>query len=182
MVSDYNGTAAAKPDKHITRAVAIACTDDFCGLYLVDLHLVFSHSELHLDRNQLQQLPPGVFSDLTSLRSHVWLYEMRMCVCLVIHAQIKYISRFTHPQTYVSTSCSDVHLIPCECVCYFAYACWLFFPPSVLPQHSVSQRQPAAAAACSGVLGPDILVVSRCICMQWECVYSWRYRDKVHTQ
>jgi hypothetical protein len=33
VVSDYNSTAAAKADKHIPRAVAIACTDDF----IVDL-------------------------------------------------------------------------------------------------------------------------------------------------
>ena len=105
VVSDYTATAAAKPDKQNTRAVAIACTDDFSGLYLVDLHLLFCHRALYLDRNQLQQLPPGVFSDLTSVRfSRVWLYEMRMSVCLVIHAQIKDISRFTYPQTYVSTS------------------------------------------------------------------------------
>jgi hypothetical protein len=69
VVSGYNATAAAKPDKHTTRAVAIACTDDFVGLYLVDLHLLFCHSSLNLRSNQLQQLPPGVFSSLTSLRS-----------------------------------------------------------------------------------------------------------------
>jgi hypothetical protein len=59
----------AKPDKHITAAVAIACTDDLFGLYLVDLHLLFCHSSLDLYGNQLQQLPAGVFSSLTSLRS-----------------------------------------------------------------------------------------------------------------
>ena len=69
VVSDYNATAAAKPDKHITRAVVIACTDDLFGLYLVDLHIVLCHSDLDLGNNQLQQLPPGVFSSLTSLRS-----------------------------------------------------------------------------------------------------------------
>jgi hypothetical protein len=61
VVSDYNDTAAAKPDKHITRAVAIAFTDDL-------FHLLLYHSSLGLSNNQLQQLPPGVFSDLTSLR------------------------------------------------------------------------------------------------------------------
>ena len=69
VVSDYKATAATKPDKHITRAVAIACTDDLFGLYLVDLHIVLCYSSLHLQNNQLQQLPPGVFSNLTSLRS-----------------------------------------------------------------------------------------------------------------
>jgi hypothetical protein len=69
VVSDYNDTAAAKPDKDITRAVAIGCTDDLFGLYLVDLHILLCHSSLDLGSNQLQQLPPGVFSDLTSLRS-----------------------------------------------------------------------------------------------------------------
>ena len=68
VVSDYNATAA-KPDKHITPAVAIACTDDLFGLYLVDLHILLCHSSLDLGSNQRQQLPPGVFSDLTSLRS-----------------------------------------------------------------------------------------------------------------
>jgi hypothetical protein len=37
VVSDYDATAAAKPDKHITRAVAITCTDELFGLYFVDL-------------------------------------------------------------------------------------------------------------------------------------------------
>jgi hypothetical protein len=69
VVSDYNATAAAKPDKNITRAVAIACTDYLFGLYLVDLHLLLCHSDLDLQGNQLQQLPPSVFSSLTSLRS-----------------------------------------------------------------------------------------------------------------
>ena len=69
MVSDYDATAAAKPDKHITRAVEIAFTDDLFGLYLVDLHILLCHSSLDLRSNQLQQLPPGVFSSLTSLRS-----------------------------------------------------------------------------------------------------------------
>jgi hypothetical protein len=69
VVSDCNATAAAKPDKHITLAVAIACTDDLFGLYLVDLYILMCHSSLDLGSNQLQQLPPGVFSDLTSLRS-----------------------------------------------------------------------------------------------------------------
>ena len=75
VVSDYNDTAAAKPDKHITRAVEIAFTDDLFGLYLVDLHILLCHSSLDLGSNQLQQLPPGVFSDLTSLRS-------RLCDCM----------------------------------------------------------------------------------------------------
>jgi hypothetical protein len=35
---------------------------------------------LDLRSNQLQQLPPGVLSNLTSLRSHVWLYVMNVCV------------------------------------------------------------------------------------------------------
>ncbi len=69
VMSDYNATAAAKPEKHITRAVAIACTDDLFGLYLVDLRLLCCHSSLDLGGNQLQQLPAGVFSNLTSLRS-----------------------------------------------------------------------------------------------------------------
>ena len=37
VVSDCNATAAAKPDKHITRAVAITCTDGLVRLHLVDL-------------------------------------------------------------------------------------------------------------------------------------------------
>ena len=37
VVSDYDATAAAKPDKHMTRAVAITCTDELFGLYFVDL-------------------------------------------------------------------------------------------------------------------------------------------------
>ncbi len=56
MVSGYNATAAAKPDKHITRAVVIACTDDLFGIYLVDHHIVFCHSSLFLGSNQFQQL------------------------------------------------------------------------------------------------------------------------------
>ena len=47
----------------------LACTDDLFGLYLVDLHIVLCYSYLDLQNNQLQQLPPGVFSNLTSLRS-----------------------------------------------------------------------------------------------------------------
>ena len=82
MVSDYNATAAAKPDKHITRAVAIACTDDLFGLYLVDLHILLCHSSLDLDSNQLQQLPPGVFSSLTSLRSLTCVVECVEIVCV----------------------------------------------------------------------------------------------------
>ena len=35
------------------------------------LRLLFSHSTLSLNGNQLQQLPAAVFSGLTSLRSHV---------------------------------------------------------------------------------------------------------------
>ncbi len=46
VVSDYNVTAAAKPDKHITRAVAMACTEDLFGLYWVDLHILLCHSSL----------------------------------------------------------------------------------------------------------------------------------------
>ena len=69
VVSDCNATEATKPDKHITRAVAIACTDDFFGLHLVDLYFLFGHSYLDLGSNQLRELPPGVFSDLTFLRS-----------------------------------------------------------------------------------------------------------------
>jgi hypothetical protein len=34
-----------------------------------------------------------------------------------------YNNQFIHPQTYISTSCPDVHLIPCVVVCYLAYAC-----------------------------------------------------------
>jgi hypothetical protein len=59
VVSDYNATVVGKPNKYINRAVAIACTYD----------LMFFHSSLSLSSNQLQQLPPGVFSSLTSLRS-----------------------------------------------------------------------------------------------------------------
>jgi hypothetical protein len=69
VVSDYNATAATKPDKHITRAVAIACTDDFVRALFGRSHLLCCHSSLDLSRNQLQQLPAGVFSSLTSLRS-----------------------------------------------------------------------------------------------------------------
>jgi hypothetical protein len=47
----------------------LACTDDLFGLYLVDLRLLCCHSSLELYGNQLQQLPTGVFSSLTSLRS-----------------------------------------------------------------------------------------------------------------
>jgi hypothetical protein len=65
-VSDYHGTPPVKP---YNTAVAIACTDDLFGLYLVDLHIVLCYSYLSLQNNQLQQLPAGVFSNLTSLRS-----------------------------------------------------------------------------------------------------------------
>jgi hypothetical protein len=41
VVSDCNATVAAKPDKHTTRAVAIACTDDLFGLYFVDPPFAF---------------------------------------------------------------------------------------------------------------------------------------------
>jgi hypothetical protein len=44
VVSDCNATAAAKSDKHTTRAVAIACTDDFPGIHLVDLYFLLCHS------------------------------------------------------------------------------------------------------------------------------------------
>jgi hypothetical protein len=60
--------AIARTD-YFLRAVAIACTDDLFGLYLVDLYFLLCHSSLELSSNQLQQLPPGVFSSLTSLRS-----------------------------------------------------------------------------------------------------------------
>ena len=42
----------------------LTCADDF-------RHVLFCHSTLYLDGNQLQQLPAAVFSGLTSLRSHV---------------------------------------------------------------------------------------------------------------
>ena len=83
VVSDCHATAsAAKPDKHITRAVAIACTDDVVELYLVDLHLLFCHSSLDLARNQLQQLPPNVFSSLTSLGSLTCVVACIEIVCV----------------------------------------------------------------------------------------------------
>jgi hypothetical protein len=52
------------PELSRSRALTI-CS----GIYLVDLHLLLCHSNLDLSSNQLQQLPPGVFSSLTSLRS-----------------------------------------------------------------------------------------------------------------
>ncbi len=47
---------------------ALPC-NDLLGLYLVDLTFLCGHSSLYLEGNQLQQLPAGVFSSLTSLRS-----------------------------------------------------------------------------------------------------------------
>ena len=86
VVSDCNATAAAKPDKHITRAVAITCSDDLFGLYLVDLTFLLCHSSLDLGSNQLQQLPPGVFSSLTSLRSLTCVVACieNVCVCITV--------------------------------------------------------------------------------------------------
>ena len=81
VVSDNNATAFAKPDKHMTRAVAIACTDNFSGS-LVDLHLLFCRSALNLSSNQLQQLPTGVFSSLKSLRSLTCVVECVEIVCV----------------------------------------------------------------------------------------------------
>ena len=68
--------------KHITRAVAIACTDDLLGLYLVDLTFLCCHSSLYLEGNQLQQLPAGVFSSLTSLRSLTYVVVCMENVCV----------------------------------------------------------------------------------------------------
>jgi hypothetical protein len=52
-------------------------------LYLADLHLLLCHSNLDLSSNQLQQLPPGVFSILTSLRSLTCVVVCSItCVCI----------------------------------------------------------------------------------------------------
>jgi hypothetical protein len=67
------------------------------------------------------------------------------------------------------TSTQEV-LIPCGGICYLAYVCCLF-PPIVLSQLVESCPQPAAAAACSGVLKPDILEVSRVILCKISCAY-----------
>jgi hypothetical protein len=81
----------------------LACTDDLFGLYLdtsriCDLTFCCCHSSLDLSWNQLQQLSPGVFSSLTSLRSltsPVWLYVLRTCVYIAVfdfrsyHRQLK---------------------------------------------------------------------------------------------
>ncbi len=57
-----------------TCAILLTRADEF-------LRLLFCHSGLYLARNQLQQLPPGVFSDLTSLRSHfVFLCNENVCI------------------------------------------------------------------------------------------------------
>ncbi len=60
-VADYHVSPSVKSDKHSTRAVAI---------WLFPRTL-FGCSSLDLTSNQLQQLPPGVFSSMTSLRSHL---------------------------------------------------------------------------------------------------------------
>jgi hypothetical protein len=86
VVSDCNATAATKPDQHVTRGVVIACTDDFFGLHLVDLYFLFCRSYLDLYNNQLQQLHPGVFSDLTSLRSLTCVVVcIDNAVCIVVY-------------------------------------------------------------------------------------------------
>jgi hypothetical protein len=51
-----------------SEAVAIASTDEF-------LRVFFCRSYLSFYKNQLQQLPPGVFSSLTSLRSLTCVVE-----------------------------------------------------------------------------------------------------------
>jgi hypothetical protein len=58
---------------------------------------------LDLRSNQLQQLPPGVLSNLTSLRSHVWVYVMNVCVhccvCLSPKPQPNHIITSPKPKT-----------------------------------------------------------------------------------
>ncbi len=66
----------------ITLSVSIACTDDLFGLHLVDPHILLSNSSLDLRWNQVQQLPPGVFSSLTSLRSLTCVVECIENVCV----------------------------------------------------------------------------------------------------
>jgi hypothetical protein len=56
-------------------------------LSISPFNLLCCHSSLDLSWNQLQQLPPGVFSSLTSLRSltsPVWLNVLRTCVCIAV--------------------------------------------------------------------------------------------------
>jgi hypothetical protein len=74
-VSDYHVTPPVNPDNtapQLWRVRALTIVSDF-----------FSGRTLGLTSNQLQQLPTGVFSSLTSLRSltsPVWLYVLRTCV------------------------------------------------------------------------------------------------------
>jgi hypothetical protein len=56
-------------------AILLTRADDFLRLFL-------GHSTLWLDRNQLQQLPAAVFSNLTSLRSHV-VFVCHENVCIL---------------------------------------------------------------------------------------------------
>ncbi len=65
VVTDYHVTPPVKPDKHSTRAVSI---------WLFPRTL-FGLSSLSLRNNELQQLPATVFSNMTSLRSH-------LCSCM----------------------------------------------------------------------------------------------------
>jgi hypothetical protein len=68
-VSDYHVTPRVKTDNSTPELRRLRALTIFTNSYLV------------LDGNKLQQLPPHVFSSLTSLRSHVWLCVMD-CVCL----------------------------------------------------------------------------------------------------
>ena len=55
--------------------ILLTCADYF-------LRLLFCHSYLSLNGNQLQQLPAAVFSGLTSLRSHV-VFVCNENVCIL---------------------------------------------------------------------------------------------------
>ncbi len=157
VVIDYLVTP---PVTHSTRAVA---------MWLFSWTL-FGHSELRLNYNKLQQLPANVFPNMTSLRSHL----LNENVCILGDTSTNQIQIEVHP--FSNIRAAQAVPIPGGDVCYLAYVCWLFSPPSVLPQLSVSQRQPAAAAACSGVLGPDIVEVHVVfVCNENVCIlgYSW---------
>ncbi len=64
-----------EPRQHSTPTVVIARTDDFLRGFVCG-------SWLDLGSNQLQQLPPGVFSNLTSLRSLTCVVECIENVCV----------------------------------------------------------------------------------------------------
>jgi hypothetical protein len=76
-VSDYDVTPPVNPQSTATelwRLLALTIISEF----------FFCRRGLYLNNNKLQQLPPGVFSNLTSLRSLTCVVECIENVCVRI--------------------------------------------------------------------------------------------------